>query len=122
MSGMIGANSEFSGVNFREGQLSKAYVKGSKFVGCDFTNAVLDRVVFDEADLSQAIFSNAVLSGTTFTGSNLKDTDFTDAYLGNYSKVVFIKNEFTLMNTLISQVPLISGISVPIQPCKGPIR
>jgi len=84
MSGMIGSNSDFSGVNFKEGQISKALAKSSKFIGADFSNAVVDRVVFDESDLSKAVFVNAVLSGTTFTDANLKDTDFTDAYLGPF--------------------------------------
>ncbi|KAJ1407367.1 hypothetical protein B484DRAFT_403858, partial [Ochromonadaceae sp. CCMP2298] len=61
-----------------------AFNKGAVFVGCDFTNAVVDRVIFDESDLSKAVFANAVLSGTTFTNANLKDTDFTDAYLGPF--------------------------------------
>jgi uncharacterized protein YjbI with pentapeptide repeats len=62
----------------------RAFNKGATFVGCDFTNAVVDRVIFDESDLRKAVFSNAVLSGTTFTNANLQDTDFTDAYLGPF--------------------------------------
>ena len=39
--------------------------------GADFTNAVLDRVLFDKADLTNAKFNNAVLSGSTFDDANL---------------------------------------------------
>ena len=71
-------------MSFKEGQISKAYARNSKFVGCDFTNAVVDRASFDGSDLSKSVFANAVLSGTSFKGSNLADTDFTDAYLGPF--------------------------------------
>lgn len=84
MSGIIAANADFSGVDFKEAQISKALARDSKFVGCDFTNAIVDRASFDKSDLSKSIFKNTVLSGTTFEGSNLKDTDFTDAYLGPF--------------------------------------
>ena len=71
--------------------MSKGIVRNSKFIGCDFTNAVIDRVSFDGSDLTDAIFANAVLSGTTFTNANLKNTDFTDSYLGKFviSSVLF---------------------------------
>ena len=71
-------------MSFKEGQISKAYARNSKFIGCDFTNAVVDRASFDGSDLSKSIFANAVLSGTSFKGANLADTDFTDAYLGPF--------------------------------------
>ena len=83
-SGMIASEADFSGVSFKDGQISKAYARNSKFVGCDFTNAVVDRVSFDGSDMKKAIFTNAVLSGTTFAGADLKDTDFSDAYLGPF--------------------------------------
>jgi len=50
--------------------------------GTDFTNGVLDRVVFDGADLTGAKFNNTVLSGTTFLGADLEGTDFEDALIG----------------------------------------
>jgi uncharacterized protein YjbI with pentapeptide repeats len=84
MSGIILENSDLSGVNLKEAQLSKGYARKSKFIGCDFTNAIVDRVSFDGSDLSKAIFINAVLSGTTFNDANLQDTDFTDSYLGPF--------------------------------------
>lgn len=84
MSGMIGANADFSGVSFKEAQISKAFARNSKFVGSDFTNAVVDRVAFEGSDLSQAIMKNTVLSGSTFENANLKDTDFTDSYMGAF--------------------------------------
>ena len=84
MSGIIASNADFSGVSFKEGQVSKGYMRNSKFVGCDFTNAVVDRVSFDGSDMKGAIFVNAVLSGTTFSDANLENTDFTDAYLGPF--------------------------------------
>lgn len=83
-SGMIASEADFTGVSFKEGQISKAYARNSKFVSCDFTNAVVDRVSFDGSDMKKSIFANAVLSGTTFSGADLKDTDFTDAYLGPF--------------------------------------
>lgn len=84
MSGIIASNADFSGVDFKDAQISKALAAESKFVACDFTNAIVDRASFDKSDLSKSIFKNTVLSGTTFEGSNLKDTDFTDAYLGPF--------------------------------------
>lgn len=84
ISGVIGADADFSGVNFKEAQLSKGYLRNSKFIGTDFTNAVVDRVSFDGSDMRKAIFINAVLSGTTFLESNLEDTDFSDSYLGPF--------------------------------------
>jgi uncharacterized protein YjbI with pentapeptide repeats len=36
---------DFSGVSFKEGQISKAYARNSKFIACDFTNAVVDRLI-----------------------------------------------------------------------------
>jgi uncharacterized protein YjbI with pentapeptide repeats len=86
MSGLIAINADFSGVNMKEGQVSKALLKESKFVGCDFTNGIVDRASFEGSDLTGALFVNAVLSGTTFTNANLKDTDFTDAYLGPFDQ------------------------------------
>lgn len=84
MSGLIGSDADFSGVNFVEVQISKAYMRNSKFLNCDFTNGVLDRVSFDNSDMKNSIFKNAVLSGTTFSGADLTNTDFTDAYLGPF--------------------------------------
>ena len=84
MSGVIGSEADFTGVSFVEGQLSKGYLRNSKFKGADFTNAVVDRVTFDGSDLSGALFKNAVLSGTTFENANVQDADFTDAYLGPF--------------------------------------
>lgn len=84
LSGIIAADADFSGVNFKEAQISKALARDSKFVGCDFTNAILDRVSFDGSDMSSSVLTNSVLSGTTFEKANLKDTDFTDAYLGPF--------------------------------------
>jgi len=43
MSGMIGANADFSDVSFKDAQISKSFSRNSKFVNCDFTNAVVDR-------------------------------------------------------------------------------
>jgi len=79
MSGVIGSEADFSGVSFKEAQISKAYARNSKFVGSDFTNAVVDRVSFDGSDMTGALFVNTVLSGTTFSEANLKNTDFSDA-------------------------------------------
>lgn len=101
MSGLIAENSDFSGVNFREAQLSKAYARRNKFIACDFTNAILDRVSFDESDMRKSIFSNAVLSGTTFKDANLEDTDFTDSYLGPFD----LKN-LCLNPTLVGTNPV----------------
>ena len=86
LSGMMAINTDLTVVNFKEAQTSKALMKDSKFVGCDFTNAVVDRTVFSGSDLTGAIFANSVLSGTTFEGANLKDTDFTEAYLGPFDQ------------------------------------
>lgn len=38
-------------------------VRADVFAGADFTNAVVDRVAFDEADLSNTNFANAVITG-----------------------------------------------------------
>ena len=82
LSGIIGENTNFEGISFKEAQLSKGLLRKSNFKKCDFSNGVVDRVTFEGSDLEGAIFENAVLSGAVFTGANLKDTDFTDAYLG----------------------------------------
>lgn len=84
MSGVIAANADFSGVSFKDAQISKAYARNSKFVATDFTNAVVDRVSFDGSDMKNALFVNTVLSGTTFSNADLKDTDFSNAYLGPF--------------------------------------
>ena len=84
MSGLIADSTDFTSVDFKEAQLSKAYIKDSKMSGCDFTNGIVDRATFVGTDLSKSVFANAVLSGTSFKESNLKDTDFTDAYLGPF--------------------------------------
>ena len=84
MSGLIADATDFTSINFKEAQLSKAYIKGSKMSGCDFTNGIVDRATFLGTDLSKSVFANAVLSGTNFKDSDLKDTDFTDAYLGPF--------------------------------------
>jgi uncharacterized protein YjbI with pentapeptide repeats len=84
MSGAVFSEADFTGIDFKEAQLSKVYARNSKFVNCDFTDGVVDRVSFDGSDMTGAIFKNAVLSGTTFAGANLKDTDFTDSYIGPF--------------------------------------
>lgn len=84
LSGALFSEADFTGIDFKEAQLSKVYARNSKFVNCDFTDGVIDRVNFDSSDLTGAIFKNAVLSGTTFTDANLKDTDFTDSYIGPF--------------------------------------
>lgn len=50
--------------------------------GTDFTNAVLDRVNFENANLQGAVFRNTVLSGSTFNGAQLQDVDFEDTIIG----------------------------------------
>lgn len=59
LSGAIMADADFSGVDFKEAQLSKAYARNSKFIGVDFTNAILDRVSFDFSDMTGSVFKNA---------------------------------------------------------------
>lgn len=84
ISGFIGSEADFSGVDFKEAQLSKGFARYSKFVGTDFTNGIIDRVSFDGSDLRNSIFKNAVLSGTTFAEANVENADFSDAYLGPF--------------------------------------
>ncbi|CAI7844139.1 unnamed protein product, partial [Closterium sp. NIES-53] len=48
----------------------------------DFSNSVLDRVLFNGADLTGASFRNAVLSASTFNDAILTDTIFEDALIG----------------------------------------
>lgn len=50
--------------------------------GTDFTNAVLDRVDFDNANMQGAVFKNTVLSGSTFSGAQLQDVNFEDTIIG----------------------------------------
>lgn len=50
--------------------------------GTDFSNAVLDRVNFENANLQGAVFRNTVLSGSTFNGAQLQDVDFEDTIIG----------------------------------------
>jgi uncharacterized protein YjbI with pentapeptide repeats len=84
MSGAIMSEADFTGIDFKEAQLSKVYARNSKFSNCDFTDGVVDRVSFDGSDMKGAIFKNTVLSGTTFTNADLTDTDFTDSYIGPF--------------------------------------
>lgn len=51
-------------------------------LGTDFTNAVVDRVNFDNANMQGAVFKNTVLSGSTFSGAQLQDVDFEDTIIG----------------------------------------
>ena len=69
----------------------------SSSVGTDFTNAVLDRVVFDGADLQGAIFKNAILSGSTFVNANLADINFEDVLIG------YVDLQKLCRNTTISE-------------------
>lgn len=50
--------------------------------GTNFTNAVVDRVAFDNSDMRGVKFLNTVLSGSTFVGANLEDASFEDALIG----------------------------------------
>lgn len=50
--------------------------------GTDFTNAVLDRVNFENADMQGAVLKNTVLSGSTFNGAQLQDVNFEDTIIG----------------------------------------
>lgn len=84
MSGAIMSEADFTGIDFKEAQLSKVYARNSKFVNCDFTDGVVDRVSFDGSNMKGSIFKNTVLSGTTFTDADLTDTDFTDSYIGPF--------------------------------------
>ena len=70
----------YVGIDFREAQLSKVYARNSKFVNCDFTDGVVDRVSFDDSDLTGAIFKNAVLSGHNIYFNTNRD---------DYSKLFF---------------------------------
>lgn len=65
--------------------------------GTDFTNAVLDRVVFDKANLKGAIFKNALLSGSTFNDAQLEDAIFEDTIIG------YIDLQKICTNTTISE-------------------
>ena len=84
MSGAIFSEADFSGIDFKEAQMSKAYARNSKFMNCDFTDGIVDRVSFDGSNMKGAIFKNAVLSGTTFNNADVSNTDFTDSYIGPF--------------------------------------
>jgi len=56
ISGALLAGGDFSGVNFKEAQLSKVYAEGAKFDGADFTNVVIDRAFFKGASFKGAVF------------------------------------------------------------------
>ena len=62
------------------------------FSGADFTNGVVDRAFFKGANFEGVRFVNAVLTSTSFEGANLKDTDFTGAYLGQFDAKKLCKN------------------------------
>lgn len=57
-------------------------LSGCATAGTDFSNAVLDRVNFENADMQGAVFKNTVLSGSTFSGARLQDVDFEDTIIG----------------------------------------
>lgn len=50
--------------------------------GTNFSDAVLDRVIFDKANLKGAVFRNSVLSGSTFNQAQLEDAVFEDTIIG----------------------------------------
>ena len=92
VSGAILSDGDFTKVDFKETQFSKAYAPRAKFDGSDFTNGVIDRAYFQGASFRGAIFNNAVLSGSTFEDAVLTDADFTDAYLGQFDQKRLCKN------------------------------
>jgi len=92
MSGAIMSDSDMSKVNFKDAQLSKGFMRGSKFEGADFSNGIVDRCDFEGANLKGAIFENAVLTSTDFKDADLTDADFTEAYLGDFDQKRLCKN------------------------------
>eukprot|EP00611_Tribonema_gayanum_P025208 TRINITY_DN5695_c0_g1_i1.p1 TRINITY_DN5695_c0_g1~~TRINITY_DN5695_c0_g1_i1.p1 ORF type:complete len:233 (-),score=63.02 TRINITY_DN5695_c0_g1_i1:269-967(-) len=92
LSGVIASEANFSKVDFKEAQLSKAYARNSKFDGADFTNAIVDRVSFDGSSMRGVIFQNAVLTSTSFVGADLENADFTEAAMGDFDLKSLCKN------------------------------
>ncbi|CAM9478267.1 unnamed protein product, partial [Chrysoparadoxa australica] len=98
LSGVLAGDADFTNVNFKDAQMSKAYARNSKFDGADFTNAIVDRVSFNGSSMKGAIFKNAVLTSTSFEGADLTDADFTEAAMGKFDSKNLCKNP-TLQGT-----------------------
>jgi|TARA_B100000524_G_scaffold340556_1_gene233803 uncharacterized protein YjbI with pentapeptide repeats len=92
ISGALMAGGDFSKVDFKETQISKAYAPDANFDGADFTNGVVDRAYFNGASFRGAMFNNAVLSGTTFDEADLENSDFSEAYIGMFDQRKLCKN------------------------------
>ena len=92
LAGAILSEADFSKASFKETVMSKSYARGSKFVGADFTNGVVDRVSFDGSDMTDAVFMNAVLTGTSFDDANLENVDFSDSFIGDFELRKICKN------------------------------
>mmetsp|Transcript_550 Transcript_550/g.713 ORF Transcript_550/g.713 Transcript_550/m.713 type:complete len:219 (+) Transcript_550:44-700(+) len=92
LAGAIISDADFTGVNFKDAKLSKAYGRNSKFIDANFQGAVVDRVSFDGSDFTGASFENAVLTGTSFETANLENVDFTDAFFGDFDLKRICKN------------------------------
>lgn len=83
---------DLSKVDFKDAQISKGFLRSSKFDGADFTNGIVDRCDFEGASLKGALFTNTVLTSTSFKDADLTNTDFSDAYLGDFDLRKLCKN------------------------------
>lgn len=105
LAGGIFSEANMQGAKMVETQLSKSYAVGANFRDVDFTNAVVDRVTFDNADLGNAIFANAVLSDSTFEGANLENVDFTNVYIGDFAQRSMCRNVTTKGENPVTGAP-----------------
>jgi len=92
ISGALMAKGVFSGVDFKEAQLSKVYGAEANFDAADFTNGVVDRAYFKGASFRGALFVNTVLSGTTFENADVENADFSEAYIGMFDQRKLCQN------------------------------
>lgn len=92
ISGALLGKGDFSGGNFKEAQLSKAYGEKGNFDDANFENAVIDRAYFNKGSFRNANFKNAVLTGSSWDDADLTGADFTDAFVGKFDQAEMCKN------------------------------
>ncbi|KAA8495542.1 Thylakoid lumenal 17.4 kDa protein, chloroplastic [Porphyridium purpureum] len=92
ISGAFLESAKLDGANLEDVVMSKTYANRASFRGANFSNGVVDRVMFDNSDLTGAVFHNTVLSDSSFENAILENTDFSDAYIGLFGQRALCKN------------------------------
>lgn len=110
LTNVILKGAEFSNCAFQAATLHKNKVEGSKFIdSCDFTNATISNVKFEDCDINGAIFKDATLEATSFKLERIKDVIFSDVtYTGGDFKVAKVCS-CNFSNAVIESVKIEGG-------------